>query len=136
MSRELPLQKALAGEIVVATRNGFLGILKIGGGNYPGPDEEMHSFIWNELNIKDIPTGKSGLIGSIGPVPSSVWCGKNTRAPSGGPLGKDDRRGHIPAKLWGDFSNQSGKMPTKYYFEGSHAFQSRGLGVACAIIKK
>ncbi|HPF11515.1 MAG TPA: DUF4301 family protein [Flavobacteriaceae bacterium] len=55
--------------------------------------KEMHSFIWNELNIKDIPTGKSGLI-EVLDRPLRV-CGvvKNTGAPGGGPFWVKDDEG-------------------------------------------
>ncbi|MCB0456366.1 MAG: DUF4301 family protein [Flavobacteriaceae bacterium] len=55
--------------------------------------KEIHSFIWNELNIKDIPSGKSDLIEVLN-KPLRV-CGvvKNIGAPGGGPFWVKDENG-------------------------------------------
>ena len=55
--------------------------------------KEMHSFIWNELNIKDIPSGRADLI-EVLHRPIRV-CGvvKNTGAPGGGPFWVKDGDG-------------------------------------------
>ncbi|MEZ4858477.1 MAG: DUF4301 family protein [Flavobacteriaceae bacterium] len=57
--------------------------------------KEMHSFIWNELSIKDIPSGKSDLIEILN-RPLRV-CGvvENTGAPGGGPFWIKDEDGNI-----------------------------------------
>lgn len=54
---------------------------------------EIHSFVWNELHIKDIPSVKSELIEVLN-KPLRV-CGvvKNTGAPGGGPFWVRDENG-------------------------------------------
>ena len=60
---------------------------------------EMHSFIWNELNIKDIPSGKSDLIELLN-RPIRV-CGvvPNTGAPGGGPFWVKDEEGFTSLQI-------------------------------------
>ncbi len=60
---------------------------------------EMHSFVWNELHIKDIPSGRSELVEVLN-KPIRV-CGvvKNTGAPGGGPFWVRDENGFVSLQI-------------------------------------
>lgn len=61
--------------------------------------KEMHSFIWNELNVKDIPSGRADLIELLN-RPIRV-CGvvQNTGAPGGGPFWVRDEEGFTSLQI-------------------------------------
>jgi len=84
-------KRVLAGKLLAVQKKAFDYLKELEGNVTMDRMREMHSFIWNELNIKDIPGGKSDLIELLD-RPIRV-CGvvKNTGAPGGGPFWvKDD----------------------------------------------
>lgn len=60
---------------------------------------EMHSFVWNELHIKDIPSVRSELVETLN-KPLRV-CGvvRNTGAPGGGPFWVRDENGFVSLQI-------------------------------------
>lgn len=60
---------------------------------------EIHSFVWNELHIKDIPSARSELVEVLN-KPIRV-CGvvKNTGAPGGGPFWVRDENGYVSLQI-------------------------------------
>ena len=60
---------------------------------------EIHSFVWNELHIKDIPSVRSELVEVLN-KPIRV-CGvvKNTGAPGGGPFWVRDENGFVSLQI-------------------------------------
>lgn len=84
-------KKVLAGKLLAVQKKIFGYLTELESEVTLERMREMHSFVWNELNIKDIPSGKSDMIELLN-RPIRV-CGvvQNTGAPGGGPFWvKDD----------------------------------------------
>ncbi len=82
---------------------------------------EMHSFVWNELNVKDIPSGKSDLIELLN-RPIRV-CGvvQNTGAPGGGPFWVRDEEGFTSLQIVeASQINQSDERQKSFLQEATH----------------
>ena len=92
-------KKVLAGKLLKIQSKIFEYLQELEGEVSLQKMKEMHSFIWNELNIKDIPSGKSDLIEVLN-KPLRV-CGvvKNTGAPGGGPFWVKDDNGNTSLQI-------------------------------------
>ena len=80
-------KKMLAGKLLLVQEKTFRFLKLLKKDTVPDEDiSEIKSFLWNELNIKDIPSSKEGLFLALN-KPIRV-CGvvKNTGAPGGGPF--------------------------------------------------
>lgn len=92
-------KKVLAGKLLKIQSKIFEYLHELEGEVSLQKMKEMHTFIWNELNIKDIPSGKSDLIEVLN-KPLRV-CGvvKNTGAPGGGPFWVKDDNGNTTLQI-------------------------------------
>lgn len=92
-------KKVLAGKLLALQKKIFGYLWDLEGDVTLERMKEMHSFVWNELNIKDLPSGKSDLIELLN-RPIRV-CGvvQNTGAPGGGPFWVKDDEGFTSLQI-------------------------------------